>query len=126
MLILNSVKRRVDGVVEYGVLDTQDSVETFYTTEKIYEIANTGVKIQGVTGDSSHWKLVVTTILIEYLNELHEGDKFKLNINGKIVEYIMLGKLRNNKGFKVKNGENIQELTNVALLKKRNEITLCE
>ena len=92
MFYINSKKYSSTGDLLYGVVDTSDNVEEFYSRDSLKEFTNNGVSIKGMTYTGSDYKFEVLSLSVIFLDTLDSGDVFTLYKNGVKTNYLYVGK----------------------------------
>lgn len=78
MYYISSFKYNKDFIKVYGVTDTKDGIEEFYTKEDLGEFVNLGVSIEGLVYTGSDYKCYIKNLSIIMLEKLCKGDCFIL------------------------------------------------
>lgn len=125
MFYVSSLKYSIQGYKLWGITDTDDNVEEFYTEHEIIEIFKKigYTSIKGATHTGSSIKFERLTLAIISIMDLSKDSSFKLNINGKVHEFIMIGQLASGDGWSVKEGSDIKKLTKRWLYENRLSVS---
>ena len=126
MFYVSSVRYSNNGDKLYGIMDTSDDVEEFYSADQLHSILNKigYTEIKGAVYTGSYVKCEAVTPVIVAISELPKYESFKLSINGKVFKFMKTGELSTGKGWHITEGKVPKTLTKQWLIENKDNVCI--